>query len=330
MRAVVVHEFGPIGSARVEEIAAPEPSAGQVQIAVAFAPVNFVDTLVLQGTYQFLPPRPFVPGKGPVGTVTKVGSAVTGLQVGDRVLAMAEQGGYGEYACADADQCHRLPDGMPFEVAASISLAFDTAWMALTDRARIAPGDTVLVLGATGAVGSAAIQLAKALGARVIAGVSSPAKIEAVRESGATDFVDLSAANLRDSLREQVHALTSGRGADIVIDPIGGEAFGAALRAMAWRGRLVVIGFASGTIPTLKANYLLLKNIEVSGLQISDYRKKMPQAVRKGFERIFEFYSDGKIWTPPVAKYALGDYARALEDLVSRRAAGRVVLTMEG
>lgn len=326
MKAVVVREFGPPGLARIEEMPRPVAGAGEVVVEIAMAPANFVDTLVLRGAYQFLPDRPFVPGKGPVGTVAALGAGVTGLAVGDRVLAMAEQGGYAEAVAVPATSCYRLPPSMGFEAASCISLAYDTAWFALTDRAGLQPGETVLVLGATGAVGAAAVQLARAMGARVIAAVSGPGKRDAVLAAGADAVVDLSVPDLREGLRAQVHALTDGRGADVVIDPLGGDAFDAALRAVAWRGRLIVIGFAAGRIPTLRANYLLVKNIAVSGLQISDYRKRMPEAVRACFEDIFRLHAAGRIRTGAVQRYPLADYARALEDLEHRRVTGRAVL----
>jgi len=326
MKAVVIREFGAVGSARVEEIDTPKPGPGEVCVEVALAPANFVDTLVMRGAYQFLPERPFVPGKGPVGTVSAVGADVGGLRVGDRVLAMVEQGGYAEVVCAAADQCYALPDAMDFEQATTISLAYDTAWMALTDRAGLRQGETVLVLGATGAVGLAAIQLAKARGARVIAGVSSPEKTALVRDAGADATVDLARDDLRDSLRAQVHDLTGKTGVDVVIDPLGGDYFDAALRALAWRGRLVVVGFAAGRIPTLRANYLLLKNIAVTGVQISDYRKRRPDLMRQCFDEVFDLFVAGAIRSTPVQVYPLGEYGRALNDLVDRRATGRVAL----
>jgi NADPH2:quinone reductase len=326
MRAIVVREFGPIGSATVETIPQPVPGEGEVLIKIAYAPVNFVDSLVLRGTYQFLPPRPFVPGKGPTGTVIAVGPGVRQIAVGDRVLAMIEQGGYAEAALATESQCYRLPESMSFESAATVSLAFDTAWFAIVERARLRPGDSVLVLGATGAVGSAAVQLAKAKGARVIAAVSGVAKGPAMLELGAEAFVDVSVADLRDRLRSDVHSLTGGAGVDVVIDPLGGAYFEAALRALAWEGRLVVIGFASGDIPTVKANYLLVKNIEVSGLQISDYRKRRPERVRESFEDIFCLFERGAIKASRIEQYPLERYAEALSDLLERRAMGRVVL----
>lgn len=326
MKAVVIHEFGPIGSARMEEVARPEAGRGEVLVKVAAVAANFVDTLVLQGKYQFLPKRPFSPGKLPAGTVHAVGEGVKGLKEGDRVLTMAEHGGYAQFVAVAGDQCLKIPDALSFDDAAALSLAFDTAWVALADRARLVAGDDVLVLGATGAVGLAAIQLAKAKGARVLAAVSSPAKTDIVLAAGADEVIDLSLPDMRDSLREQVRAVTDGAGADVILDTLGGDFFDAALRALAWRGRLVVIGFASGRIPEMKANYLLLKNIEVSGLQISDYRKRCPEMIGACFAEIFDLYGKGKIKPPPVTVYPLEHYEKALTDLLDRKVVGRAVL----
>lgn len=326
MKAVVVRRFGPIGGARVEDVPDPVPGNGEVKLDIALAPVNYVDTVIIEGKYQFKPDLPFIPGKGPVGTVTQVGPGVRRFKIGDRILAMAELGGYAESICVDEEQCYHLPDALGFEAASTISLAYDTAWFALVDRARIRAGETVLVLGSTGAVGQAAIRLARAKGARVIAAVSSEQKVQFVRDSGADHIVDLSAPDLRESLRRQVLDLTGGEGADIILDPLGGDVFDAAIRALAWRGRHVVIGFAAGRIPTLKVNYLLVKNIEVSGLQISDYRKRMPELVRTCFEEVFDHFSNGRITPGPVVNYDLADYDRALNDLAARRIIGRAVL----
>lgn len=327
MRAVLVHELGSIDNGKVTEVAAPQPGPGEVLIEVHAVAVNYVDIVTISGRYQFKPRLPYTPGKHPAGIVRAVGAGVTRLAQGDRVLGMREYGGYAQMALADENQTYKLPDAMPFADAASMSLAFDTSWMALRDRARIQPGDTVLVLGATGAVGNAAVQLARAFGARTVMGaVSSPDKFAAVRDAGADTMIDLSRPNMHDSVRDQVMAATGGHGADVVIDPIGGAPFEAAIRAVAWRGRVVVLGFAAGAIPTLKVNYLLLKNIEVSGLQISDYRRRMPELVRQCYEEVFALWSEGKVKAPAATTMPLDDFARAMHMIESRQARERIVL----
>src|SRR3954462_11785583 len=291
MRAIVVDEFGPPEALRVRDAAMPVPGPGQVLVEIHAAPVNYVDILVVGGTYQFLPPRPFIPGKSPTGIVAALGPDVTSLRVGDRVLATAETGGYAEAVAIAADQCHRLPPCMSFAQAASLPVVYDTSWVALQRRARLAPGETVLVLGAAGGVGYASVQLAQAMGARILGGISRPERETLARAAGADAIVDLSRPNLRDSLREQGYAETDGRGADVVIDPLGGDIFAAAIRALAWGGRLVVIGFAAGGIPTLRTNYLLVKNITISGLQITDYRYRRPDEMVACYAEVFDFYN---------------------------------------
>ena len=326
MRAIVVNGFGPPERLRVGEVAEPVPRRAEVSVRVHAAPVNYVDILVVGGTYQFLPPLPFVPGKGPAGVVTALGEHVTSLQVGDRVLAMAEQGGYAEAVAVRADHCYRLPPSMSFTEAASLSLVYDTAWFALRERARLEAGETVLVLGGSGGVGQAAIQLAHAMGARVLAGILRPERAASAQAAGADAVIDLAAAELRESLRAQVNAMTDGRGADIILDPLGGAIFEAALRALAWRGRLVVIGFAAGAIPTIRTNYLLLKNIEISGLQISDYRKRRPAQVAACFAEVFSLYEQRRIKPAAAMIFPLARAGEALAALRDRRIAGRAVL----
>jgi NADPH:quinone reductase len=328
MRAIVLDEFGPPEQMRVAEVPPPVPGVGEVLVRVHAAPVNYVDLLVVGGTYQFLPPRPFIPGKGPAGVVNVLGPEVTALGVGDRVLAMAEHGGYAEAVALHADQCYRLPPRMSFLEAASLSLVYDTAWFALRERARLVPGETVLVLGASGGVGRAAVQLARAMGAHVLAGIVRPEKDTVVHAAGAHVVIDLSGVNLRDSLREQVYAATDGRGADIILDPLGGVVFSAALRALAWSGRLVVIGFVAGGIPVLKTNYLLLKNIEVSGLQVSDYRKRRPAPVAACYAEIFALYEQGKLQPNATTTFPLERAGEALAALRDRRLDARAVLQL--
>lgn len=326
MRAVVVGEFGPPEALRVAEAALPVPGPGEVLVAIEAAPVNYVDMLVVEGRYQFLPPFPFIPGKSPAGIVTSLGPGVASLRVGDRVLATAETGGYAEAVAVEAEQCHRLPPRMSFLEAASLAVVYDTAWVALRSRARLSPGESVLVLGASGGVGHAAVQLARAMGARVLAGVSRPERAALARAAGADAIIDLSRPDLHDSLRRQVYAATGGSGADIVIDPLGGAVFDAAIRAVAWCGRLVVIGFAAGAIPSLRTNYLLLKNIEVSGLQITDYRKRRPAELMTAYAEIFGFYELGHIRPAPATVFPLEAAGAALAAVRDRRIAGRAVL----
>jgi NADPH2:quinone reductase len=326
MQAALLREFGAIDQLRIETVADPIPSADQVVVDVQAVAANFVDLLVIGGKYQFLPERPFSPGKLPTGIVSAVGAKVSGLKPGDRVLTLAEHGGYAEKIAVAAASCFRLPDNLSFIDAAAMSLGFDTAWFALCERGRAKAGETVLVLGATGAVGLAAIQLAKAYGLRVLAGVSSPSKADVVRRAGADAVVDLSTPDLRDSVRAQVHAATGGAGADIVLDPLGGDIFDAAIRAVAWRGRYVVIGFAAGRIPTLKVNYVMLKNMEVSGVQVSDYRKKAPDEMRHCIDEIFRLYEAGQLAAPRATVFPLDQLVTALRQLEDRTAQGRLVL----
>jgi NADPH2:quinone reductase len=328
MRAIEISQFGPIESATLVERKDPVPQPTEVVVQVHAAPVNFVDLLVVAGGYQFLPTLPFIPGKAPSGTVCMVGSQVDSLQVGDGVLAMAEQGGYAEKVAVEAAQCYRLPPGLSYIEAAAMGVAFDTAWCALRDRGRLRPGETVLVLGASGAVGLAAVQLAKAMGAKVLAGIARMGKSAAVKRAGADAVVDLSGDDLRENLRAQVHRFTAGRGADVVLDPLGGDVFDAALRAVAWCGRLVVIGFAAGRIPTVKINYLLLKNIEISGLQISDYRKRRPDMMAACYAELFNWYASGKLVAFEVQTYPLERAVEAMAAVRDRRASGRVVLAV--
>ena len=328
MRAVVVREFGPFENATLAEMPKPAPKPGEVLLETHATAVNFVDLIMMSGKYQFKPALPFIPGKLPAGVVAAVGAGVTQFKSGDHAIAMAEHGGFADFVAMPAEQCIKLPASLPLTEAAAMALIYDTAFFALRDRARVQAGDTVLVLGATGGVGLAAIQLAKAFGARVFGGVSSPGKADIVRAAGADAVIDLATADLQESLRAQVYAQTGDRGADIILDMLGGDIFDAAIRALAWRGRLVVIGFASGRIPTIKANYLLLKNIEVSGLQVSDYRKRMPKEMQACFVEIFALHAAGKLKPLPTKTYPIAQFTAAMRDIAERKARGRVVLTM--
>lgn len=337
MRAVLIREHGDPDSMSIEQIPAPLVGADDILLKVHAAGVNYPDLLVISGQYQILPPRPFSPGKDAAGVVLAVGSNVrnadngrAALCVGDRVVAQLEYGGYAEQVTVRATHAYLMPDSMSFVDAAAMGLAYQTAYFALIDRGNWRPGETVLINGAGGGVGLAAIQIAKALGARVLAGVRQPHHREMALRYGADHVIDLGVqgtAALRDTLRDQVYAVTAGRGVDVILDPLGDDVFDASIRALAWCGRLVVIGFAAGRIAQIKSNYLLLKNISVLGLQWSDYRDREPQRVRAVQEILFRLYKEGKLRPHVMQTFALEEYAPALALVKAGRVSGKVILT---
>ena len=327
MKAVWVSAFAPFDTIPVMEVASPQPAAGEVVIDVHAAEANYPDILVIEGKYQIKPPLPFSPGKCAAGIVSAVGAGVTSLTIGDRVAAQTEYGAFAEQLKVRAETCFAMPDTMPFDKAAALGLVYQTAWIALEDRAHFKRGEIVLVLGGSGGIGVASIQLAKALGASmVIAGVIGEGNEAVARQAGADHVVDLGEDNLRDRLREHIQTMTNGHGVDVVIDPVGGDANAAALRAMAWCGRMVIIGFASGTIPTIKANYLLVKNIAVTGLQWSDYRDHVPERVIEVQNNLFDFYLKGLIDPYISKKVPLDNFAEALALLRDGKAQGKIII----
>ena len=331
MKAVVVSAFGPPESLDTTgEVPLPSPGEGEVVLGVHAAGLNFADLLVVEGKYQSLPDLPFVPGKEIAGEVTAIGPGVSQLKVGDRVLAYVEAGGFAEQAAALEQDCHPLPDELPFAEAASLGLNFQTAHFALVDRAQMQSGDVVLVNGASGGVGLASVQMAKALGATVLAGIANPEKEALVTAAGADHVIDLSGDDLRSSLRDQVYAVTGGAGADVVLDPVGGDVFDASLRALAWRGRIVIIGFVAGRIPEAAANYLLVKNITATGMFWDSYRTRHPEWVARVQTEIFDMWKEGRLKAPAIEAYPLESFAGAAGALSGRRAGGRILLTPRG
>ncbi|MFG1300057.1 NADPH:quinone oxidoreductase family protein [Xanthobacter sp. V3C-3] len=325
-----VHEHGAPAALRLDTLPDLRPSAGQMVVDVKAAGINFPDVLVVSGKYQILPPRPFTPGKDLAGVVREVGAGVTGFAPGDRIMAQVEHGAFAEQATVTPAQSYKLPDGLSFEAAAAMGLVYQTAHFALVERGQYKRGETVLVGGAAGGVGLAAVQIAKGLGAKVLAGVRSPQEAEAVRAAGVDAVIDLAGPDLRESVRAQVHAATDGRGADVVLDPLGGDFFGAALRAMAWCGRLVVIGFAAGDIPTLKVNYLLLKNISVCGLQWSDYRDRAPERVQQVQQELFDLWRAGAVIPRIMRALPFTGLPEALDLVAQGRVQGKVVVSFAG
>jgi len=327
MKAVILGKYGAMDTLVLAERPTPVPGPGEVLVDVHAAGVNFPDLLVIAGTYQMLPELPFTPGKECAGVVSAVGEGVTTLRPGDRVMAQIGHGAFAEQVVVSATNAQAIPAGMSFAEAAAMNLTYLTAHFALVERAQVQAGETVLVTGAAGGVGIATVQLAKSLGATVLAAVSTPEKAAAVRANGADHVIDTGVADLRNGLRDQVFAATGGHGADVVVDQVGGDVFDASMRAVAWCARMVVIGFASGRIPSIKAGHILVKNIAVMGMHIADYRDREPAKFRAARERLFEGYRAGTIRPQVMATYPLEAYAEALEVVRSRKAIGKVVLT---
>jgi len=280
-----------VDALRWTEIATPEPAAGQVRIAIRAASLNFPDLLIVQNKYQFKPPLPFVPGSEFAGVVDAVGSGVTHLKAGDKVAALAGTGGFGTHACVDAARVLALPQAFSFEDGAAFAFTYGTSHHALMDRAALRPGETVLVLGAAGGVGTAAVQIAKAAGARVIAGASTAAKCELCLRLGADAAINYSHDNLRDALK----GLTHGNGPDVVYDPVGGDLAEPCLRSIAWRGRYLVVGFAQGGIPALPWNLPLLKGASIVGVFWGEFVRREPKANAASLQALVAWYLEGRV-----------------------------------
>ena len=330
MRAVVVEAYGGVDNLALKEVAGPVPGDGEFLIDVHAAGITFADLLVIQGKYQDLPDLPFVIGKEAAGVVTRVGKGVSGVRVGDRVMAQLDHGAYAEQAVGLPANCHVIPDDATFVDAAAMGIAYQTAHFALIDRAQYCDGETVLVNGASGGIGLACVQLAKAKGATVLAGLPGLDDAEVVLQNGADHVIDLGREDLANSLREQVFSFTGGRGVDVVLDPVGADVFDASLRALAWRGRIVVIGFVGGRIPTIKSNYLLLKNIAVSGLFWNTYREREPEWVRRVQDELFDLYLAGKLKPQVMKVVPLDEFASALSLIAEGKVQGRAILAPQG
>jgi NADPH2:quinone reductase len=329
MRAIQVRNFGLPESHGIEALADPVPGPGEVLIDIKAATVNYADLLVITGQYQTKLNTPFVPGKEAAGVVRSIGVNVTRLKAGDRVLIHVESGAFATQAIAHEDHCMPLPETMPFTEAGTLGLAAQTAWFALLERGAWEAGDVVFVTGATGAVGHAAVQIASAHDAIVLAGVNSIANAKTILHETECTMIDLNATDLRHSLRKQVYAATGGHGADIVIDPLGGDVFDASLRTLAWCGRIVTVGFASGRIPEVKANYLLVKNITASGLQWTDYLERQPLKVARAHAGLTALWETGKLRSRVAHLLPMHDFAKAFQLIGGRNIGGRIVLAMD-
>ena len=322
MRAILCREYGAIDKLTVADMPEPPLGAGQVLIDVHTAGINFGEMLMVLGQYQEKPPLPFTPGFEAAGVVRAVGDGVTTAKPGDRVMAALPWGGYAEVAVAAASAVFPIPPAMDFATAAGFPIAYGTAYGAFAWRAQLKPGETVLVLGAAGGVGLAAVEVAAAMDARVIAAAGDSDKCALARAHGATHVIDYR----REDLRERVRTLTDGRGADVVFDPVGGDAFTQALRAVAWSGRMLVIGFASGSVPQIPANHVLVKNVDIMGFHWGTYRTRRSEMLTPAFARLCDWYAEGRLH--PVVSHLLPLAAapEAYHLLRERRATGKIVL----
>src|SRR5882672_1204572 len=323
MRAVLCKAFGGPDSLVVEEVAPPPLLPGTARVAVHAAGVNFGDTLMVAGTYQEKPPFPFTPGFEIGGQVIEVAAEVSGLKPGDRVMGTLSHGGYADEAVVPATDLTPIPAAMDYAVAAGFPVAYGTSHGALEWRARLTAGETLLVHGAAGGVGITAVEIGKAMGATVIATAGSTEKLAIAQRHGADQLIDYS----REDIRERVKALTGGRGVDVVYDPVGGDAFDAGLRSIAWEGRIVVIGFAGGRVPQIPANLVLVKNCDIIGFYWGSYRQRKPTVVRDSYQQLFRWFEAGKLAPHVSARFDLADVAAAFGALRSRRSTGKIVLT---
>ncbi|MCY1489970.1 Quinone oxidoreductase 1 [compost metagenome] len=322
MKAILCKAFGPADTLVLEEIASPEPKKNEILIDVHAAAVNFPDTLIIEGKYQFKPPFPFSPGGEAAGVVAAVGEKVSHLKPGDRVMALTGWGSFAEQVAVPSYNVMPIPKGIDFNSAAAFGMTYGTSMHALKQRANLQPGETLLVLGASGGVGLAAVEIGKAMGARVIAAASSAEKLEVAKAAGADALINYSEESLKDRVKE----LTGGQGADVIYDPVGGDLFDAAVRAINWNGRLLVVGFASGRIPELPVNLALLKGASVVGVFWGSFAQRQPQDNLANFQQLFAWYAEGKLKPLVSQTFPLERAADAINALATRQSVGKVVV----
>jgi NADPH2:quinone reductase len=324
VRALLCTQYGPPDLLELRELPSPEPGSGEVVISVKAAGVNFPDVLIIQNKYQFKPSLPFSPGCEFAGIVKAVGADVRGVEPGDRVMAYTAYGAFAEEVKLEATRVLPMPPDMSFEMASALIVTYGTMDHGLRDRGAVQAGETVLVLGASGGIGVASIEIAKALGARVIACAGDDAKLAQCTAHGADEVINY----LTEDLRERIKTLTSGRGVDVIVDPVGGPYTEPALRSMAWRGRLLVVGFAAGEIPRIPLNLTLLKGCAIVGVFWGDYVRREPESFRASVAQLGEWYAEGKIKPHISATFPLDRAAQALDLMAARKVVGKVVIAM--
>lgn len=324
MRAIVCEEYGPADSLKIMERELPELKSGEVRIDVRAAGINFPDALVIAGKYQVKPPLPFVPGGECAGVISAVGEGVKGFKVGDRVIAMPGIAAFAEQVHVDQKLLVPMPEKLSFEQAAGFCITYATSYYALKQRAALRKGESLVVLGAAGGVGVTAIQLGKAMGARVIACASTAEKLEFCREVGADELINYT----EEDLKERIKALTGGKGADVIYDPVGGDFTEAAYRSIAWSGRYLVIGFASGDIPKLPMNLPLLKAGDIMGIFWGSWAQRAPDANLRNFAELLQMVEEGKLNPLATEVYPFEEFAQAFAAITGRRARGKVILSL--
>ena len=322
MKAVLCKEYGMPETLVIEDVAPLRAGKGQVVVTVKACGVNFPDTLIIQGKYQFKPPMPFSPGSEVAGIVKEVGEGVTGISAGDHVIASTGWGGFAEEVVVNASKIIPMPAGLDFTIASAFVLTYGTAHHALKDRAQIQPGETLLVLGAAGGVGIAAIEIGKQMGARVIAAASSDEKLAVCRQHGASETINYTS----EDLRERIKQITGGQGIDVIFDPVGGSFSEPALRSMAWKGRFLVVGFAGGEIPRIPLNLTLLKGCSIVGVFWGAFTEREPQHNAQNLRELMDWLSRGILKPHISATYPLEQAADALYDMLNRKVLGKAVL----
>ncbi|MCU1721859.1 NADPH:quinone oxidoreductase family protein [Pseudomonas sp. 5P_5.1_Bac1] len=322
MKAVLCKAHGPARDLVLEDVASPTPKKNEILLDVHAASVNFPDTLIIEGKYQFQPPLPFSPGGEAAGVVAAAGENAGAFKVGDRVMALTGWGSFAEQVAVPAYNVMPIPEGMDFATASAFGMTYGTSMHALRQRGQLQAGETLLVLGASGGVGLAAVEIGKAMGARVIAAASSAEKLEIAKAAGADELIDYSQSSLKDEIKR----LTGGKGVDVIYDPVGGDLFDQAVRGLAWNGRLLVVGFASGRIPELPVNLVLLKGAAVLGVFWGSFAQRQPADNAANFQQLFAWFAEGKL-KPLVSKtYPLAEAGLAIEQLAGRKAVGKLVV----
>ncbi len=325
MRAILCKTYGTQENLVVEEVADPLAGNNQAVVAVYSASLNFPDSLQIQGKYQFQPPMPFTPGSEVGGVIKSIGPGLSGFAVGDRVMATPMIGGMAEQVLVNKDGLRKIPDNMDFKTAAGFAMVYTTSYYALKQRAQLQPGETLLVLGASGGVGLAAVELGKIMGAKVIAAASSDEKLQFVNRLHPDHLLNYGDGELKD----KVKAITNDRGADVIYDPVGGDLFDQSTRCINWNGRLLVVGFTSGRIPEYKANLALLKGSSMVGVFLGRFRKEEPALYEENFRELLAMYAAGKIRPVITQSFPLSDYVKAFNVFTERRVMGKVTLEIK-